>query len=309
MTSRILLGPQSPVANLRQAIDTIDAKGPVVVITAGWRDSEGEIEEIRENVGRPVEDLMLYQRAEEVFSCEPDLRALKRERQDKLKELQRLYRMRLSPTIAAARKLMRASAEPELLRLEQRAAIAQLRALDRHHLRRIESIHQDFNKRRASIEAPGALIQREVVHRQVAEAGLVLIAGGHVAVLLNRIRLFRLGEWLAQKPVIAWSAGAMALTGRIVLFHHNAPQGKSDAELLDAGLDIVRKRVLLPHARTRLDWNNRTRMALFSRRFSPASCCTLDNGSMIHLRNDRVIAAQASSVVTRAGRKKSLVAQ
>jgi hypothetical protein len=39
---------------------------------------------------------------------------LKRERQDKLKELQRLYRIRLSPTIAAVRKLMRASAETTL---------------------------------------------------------------------------------------------------------------------------------------------------------------------------------------------------
>ncbi len=67
----------------------------------------------------------------------------------------------------------------------------------------------------------------------------MLIAGGHVAVLLNRMRLFRLGEELAKKPLIAWSAGAMALSERIVLFHHHAPQGRRDAELLDAGLGIV----------------------------------------------------------------------
>jgi peptidase E len=171
------------------------------------------------------------------------------------------------------------------------------------------AIHREFDLRRAGIHIPLATAQRDALHRQVEQAGLVLIAGGHVAVLLNRIRLFRLGELLAQKPVIAWSAGAMALSDRIVLFHQKAPQGKSDAEVLDAGLGIVRQRVLLPHARTRLDWNNRKRLALFCRRFAPASCCTLDNGSMIRLQDNRVVSATGSSVLTRTGRSKVLAKQ
>ncbi len=306
MAMQILLGPQSPVANLRQALETINSAGPVVVITAGWRDSEGEIDELRDSAGCDVKDLMLYQRAEQVFAHEPRLRELQRERQDKLTELQRLYRIRLAPTIAAASKLMRTRAEAELLRLEQRAAITQLRALDAHHLRRIRAIHQNFNRRRAGLDIPRATAQRIEVHELVEKAGLVLIAGGHVAVLLNRIRLFGLDQLLAQKPVIAWSAGAMALSERIVLFHHLAPQGRRDAELLDTGLGIVRQRVLLPHASTRLDWHNLHRMALFSRRFSPAVCCTLDNGSMIQLDNEQVIASNGSFIVSRTGHKKVL---
>lgn len=307
MVMQILLGPQSPAPNLRQAIDTINTDGPIVVITAGWRDSEGEIDELQEITGHPLENLMLYQRAEEVFASEPALHELHRERQKKLTELQRLYRIRLTPTIAAARKLMKIRAEAELLHLEQRAAISQLRALDSHHLRRIRGIHQTFNLRRAELEVPRALVQREKVHQLVEKAGMVLIAGGHVAVLLNRIRLFGLDHLLAHKPVIAWSAGAMAMTERIVLFHHAAPQGRRDSELLDAGLGIVRRRVLLPHAGTRLDWRNHRRMALFSRRFSPAACCTLDNGSMIHIDNEQLIASKASSIVTRTGRKRALI--
>ena len=306
MVMQILLGPQDLLPNLKQAIDTIDPDGPVVCITAGWRDSEGEIEELQDIAGRPVEDLELYQRAESVFAKEPALRELHRERQDKLRELQRLYRIRLVPTVTAARKLMRTRADAELLRLEQRAAITQLRALDSHHLRRIQAIHQTFNQRRAELDLPQALIQREEVHRVMEKAALVLIAGGHVAVLLNRIRLFGADRLLAQKPVIAWSAGAMAMSDRIVLFHHTAPQGVRDAELLDAGLGIVRRRVLLPHAASRLNWRNRSKMALFSRRFSPAVCCTLDNGSMIHIENDRVIAARGSSIVMRTGKKRTL---
>ncbi len=196
--------------------------------------------------------------------------------------------------------------DPDLLLLEQRAAIAQLRALDRHHLRHIMVLHRDFDRRRASLQIPKAIAQREAVHRLVEKAGLVLIAGGHVAVLLNRIRLFRLGELLTQKPVIAWSAGAMAMSDRIVLFHQKAPQGKSDAEVLDVGLGIVRQRVLLPNARTRLDFGNRTRLALFSRRFAPAHCCTLDNGSMITLEDNQVLQASRTSVLTGTGRKKAL---
>lgn len=306
MTTQILLGPQSPVPNLRQAIEIIKPDAPVVAITAGWRDSEGEIDELRDVAACPVEDLMLYHRAEEVFAHEPVLHGLQRERQEKLAELQRLYQIRLTPTVAAARKLLRARAEPELLRLEQRAAISQLRALDSHHLKRIRAIHQNFNRRRAGLDIPRATEQREQVQQLVAQAGLVLIAGGHVAVLLNRIRLFGLENLLAAKPLIAWSAGAMALSERIVLFHHAAPQGKHDAELLDAGLGIVRRRVLLPHASTRLDWHNRRRMALFSRRFSPAVCCTLDNGTMIQLNDERVVVASGSYVVMRTGRKKAL---
>jgi peptidase E len=307
MPVQLLLGPQSPTPNLRSAIDSLPPfDGPIVAITAGWRDSEGETDDLQAEVGRPVDNLMIYHRAEQVFEQEPALRELKRERQDKLLELQRLYRIRLSPTLTAARKLMRETDEADLLRVEQRAAINQLRSLDRHHLRRIQSIHREFDRRRAELDLPLATAERDAVRRQLAGAGLVLIAGGHVAVLLNRIRLFRLGDLLAEKNLVAWSAGAMALSERIVLFHHHAPQGRRDAELLDAGLGIVRKRVMLPHAQTRLDWSNQRRMALFARRFSPARCCTLDNGSLIRLEDGQVTEAIKSLVVKKSGRRKAL---
>jgi len=301
-----MLGPQAPESNLSAAIAALGAGGPIAAITAGWRDSEGEIEDLQTAIGCPVEDLMIYHRAEKVFADEPELHRLQRQRQDKLVELQRLYRIRLTAAMNSARKLMRADADPDLLRLEQRAAISQVRALDRHHVRRIAAIHQQFDVRRAALDVPAASRQRDRVQQLVADAGLVLIAGGHVAVLLNRIRLFRLRELLAQKPVIAWSAGAMVLCERIVLFHDDAPQGKRNAEVLDEGLAIVRNHIPLPHAKSRLDWSNRTRMALFGRRFAPARCCTLDNGSIVRLENSRVVSAAGSSVITRTGRKKAL---
>ncbi len=309
MAVQIMLGPQSPRANLKNAIDSLSFNGPVVTITAGWRDFEAETDELQAEIGIPIEDLNLYHQAENIFALEPELHALQRERQDQLLELQRLYRIRLTPTMAAARKLLREKGEPDLLRLEQRAAISQVRALDRHHVRRISSIHQDFDTRRAELFIPRAATLRQTIQRKVADSALVLIAGGHVAVLINRIRLFRLAEVLAQKPIIAWSAGAMVLGERIVLFHDDAPQGKRDAEVLDTGLGIVKNVIPLPHAKSRLDWSSRTRMALFSRRFAPAVCCTLDNGSMIQIESNRITSASRSSVMMRTGWKKPVKAQ
>ncbi len=309
MSLQLLLGPQTPRPNLAATIDTIDFDGPIVSITAGWRDSEGEVEEIEGDIGRPIEDLGLYHRAEKILAREHDFRELHRSRQDRLQELQKLYRLRLEPALSAARQLLRSEGDPELLRFEQRAAISQIRALDRHHLRRIDSIHCEFDARRREMEIPAATAEREAVWEQVRQAGLVLIAGGHVAVLLNRIRLFRLGELLHDKPIVAWSAGAMVLGERIVLFHDNAPQGKRSAEVLDAGLGVVKQLIPLPHAKTRLDWSRHTRMALFARRFAPSRCFTLDFGSLVRLEDDRVTAVAGSEVMTRAGNRKSLVAR
>ncbi|MFT5111527.1 MAG: hypothetical protein ACI8P9_000847 [Parasphingorhabdus sp.] len=309
MAYQIMLGPQSPRANLKDAIDSLLIDGPIVSITAGWRDSEAEIDELQAVIGSPVEDLNLYHLAEELFSREPELLVLHRKRQDKLLELQRLYRIRLTPAMLAARELMRDKAESEFLRLEQSAAISQVQALDRHHLRRISAIHQEFDRRRAALLIPGAARLVQTLQQKLAKSGLVLIAGGHVAVLINRIRLFRLGEMLAQKPIIAWSAGAMVLGLRIVLFHDDAPQGKRDAEVLDTGLGIVRNVIPLPQAKSRLDWSSGNRMALFSRRFAPAKCCTLDNDSRIDWQDNRMTFASQSSVITRSGMKKPLVAK
>lgn len=309
MPVQLLLGPQSPHPNLAKAFDSIEYEGPIVTISAGWRDSEGELEEMEADLGCKVNDLGLYHRTEAIFRHEPGLLELHRARQEKLKALQKLYRIRLKCSISGVRQLLGAEGDAELLRHEQRAAMTQLRNLDRHHLRRIAAIHQDFDLKRQSLELPFATAHREEVQESVRNAGVVLITGGHVAVLLNRIRLFRLSALLADKPIVAWSAGAMILGQRIVLFHDNAPQGQRDAEVMDAGLGIVPKLIPLPHAKTRLDWTSRSRMALFSRRFAPSRCCTLDKGSIIRIENERITAAVESSVMTRSGKKKSLVAK
>jgi hypothetical protein len=109
-----------------------------------------------------------------------------------------------------------------------------------------------------------------------------VVAGGHVGVLADVLHLFNVAAALnGGAPVIAWSAGAMALTDRIVLFHDRAPQGPGQPEVYGSGLSLVRDVVLLPHAKARLLLDDAPRLAVLARRFAPARCVPLEAGNRI----------------------------
>ena len=122
----------------------------------------------------------------------------------------------------------------------------------------------------------GALRQR------LTGVSALLVAGGHVAVLINRLRLIGGAAAFADLPIIAWSAGAMALGEAIVLFHDSPPQGAANAEVFEAGLGLVHGVVPLPHAQARLRLHDSTRVTLLARRFAPSACLTLDAGACLH---------------------------
>ena len=237
---RILLGPQNPVANLPAAVESLElGSGRIAIISAGWQEGERDVDAVSEAIGRSLTNLELYRRAETVFGHDPALHEQYRERQHQLKAQQRLYRLRLKQLSLAARQV--GAIEPggdisrDMLRAEQRHAIAQLRALDRHHLHRTELIQADFWGSLAPSSKAIIEEHRRELRSELEGCSLVLITGGNVVVLLNRLRLFGVSELLAEQPVVAWSAGAMALAERVVLFHDRTPQGRRDAEVLGAG--------------------------------------------------------------------------
>ena len=80
---------------------------------------------------------------------------------------------------------------------------------------------------------------RADVARLLGDAAAVVVAGGHVGVLADALHLFNVAASL-RSPVIAWSAGAMALTDRIVLFNDRAPQGPGHPEVYGSGLSVLR---------------------------------------------------------------------
>ena len=119
----------------------------------------------------------------------------------------------------------------------------------------------------------------------LAGAAAVVVAGGHVGVLADALHLFNIAASL-RSPVIAWSAGAMALTDRIVLFNDRAPQGPGHPEVYCSGLSVLRNVVALPHASARLRLRDAPRRAVFARRFTPARCVLLENRTRVDTGSD-----------------------
>jgi hypothetical protein len=276
-----LLGPQRTQRSVASAVAALGVDGPLCVITAGWQEREGEVDELAGDVARPVVDLALYRRTEELFKRDPGLFDAHRERQTWLRELQRVYRIRLGHALDAARDVLRDDGDAIVLKHERRAAVAALRTLDRYHVKRIRGAREESTREHPLSERPAVAAERAELASIIASSAAVLIAGGHVAILINRMRILDLGPLIATRPIIAWSAGAMALTERIVLFHDSPPQGSADPEVLDEGLGFVRNVVALPHASQRLQLQDRMGVALFARRFSPAVCLTFDPGTRL----------------------------
>ncbi len=292
MPRRLLLGPQRPVRNLGEAVDAAGfADAPMAVISAGWQEAEGDTNDVHELVRRPLEDLRLYGRAEAVFAADPALHAAYRRRQDRLQELQRLYQLRLKQLMVAARLTLRASGESDLVAAELRHAISQLRALDRHHLNRVQSIHAEFESAYSRHSSELLAGHAAEIERQLAGCRSVLITGGNVVVLLNRLRLFGVHRMLGRHDLVAWSAGAMALSDLIVLFHDRSAQGRRDPEVLAPGCSVLPGYVFLPNAKRRLRTRDEVRVDLFSRRFSPGVCVTLDSGADLLFDDNRLVRA------------------
>lgn len=282
MTIAVLLGPQRHDPTLRQELSRYGIPGPVATITAGWQEREAEDEELQEHLGVASVNLRLHARSDDVYQRDPDLFAAHRAKQDSLRQLQALYRRRLAHALAAARELNQVDAPSELIEAERDAAILALRLVDKQHLARTRRIQREFEETIRPAARPAIEHHYRELRSILDECYALLIAGGHVASLLNRIRLFQLGPLLSSLrrplPVFAWSAGAMAITERVVLFHDSPPQGPGNAEVMGEGLGLVRRIVVLPHATHRLRLEDESRVSLFARRFKPDRCFTLDQG-------------------------------
>jgi hypothetical protein len=291
----ILLGPQRR-PTVDAVVRSLGLDGPVATITAGWQEREADDGELSRRLDGRDTALELYQRWLDVQDRDPVYAAGERTLQGVLAELQDTYLLRLDYALQAVYALARrADSRPGAQALA--AAVAAVRELDRTHLRQVNGVRGEFFERLPPHDRPIIAEHRAAVARLISESAAVVVAGGHVNVLAYVLHLFNVAAALnsaapeppaspaaspvAGRPVIAWSAGAMALTDRIVLFHDRAPQGPGHPEVYGTGLSVLRDVVLLPHARTRLLLDNPPRMAVFARRFDPARCVLLDNGTRI----------------------------
>lgn len=304
----VCLGPQRRDPTLRKTLDSMGIRGKVAGVTAGWEERETEDQEMSEHLDHRLINLQVYGRVEKIFEQDAELFRAMRERHDRMRSLQDLYRFQLTHQLEAARDLLARKGDASLLDPEREHAIAAVRALDEHHLRRIEEVHAEFRARFKPAERDAVIRQRDEIAEVLAECDALCVAGGHVAILLNRMRLLRVADAFSHGPLLAWSAGAMALSERIILFHDNPPQGQGNAEILEKGLGVCPNLVPLPHAKHRLRLKDKARVALFAKRFGPAQCIVLDATTRIDWNGDQWFAHPGTRKLDAAGQVDALVA-
>lgn len=270
-----VLGPQrrptlEPVAR---------AYGPDVrfaTVTAGWQEREADDAELDGLLGNRSVNLGLHGRWQDVLDRDSELATAEVNHRAVLDELQELYAIRLDHAVKAVEAVQRSSGRPRTRAAALADAEAALRLLDEQHLRRVATAQADFDAAWRPTGRAAVAAHRAEVAALLAGAGALVVAGGHVGVLLRLLTVF--GVTAAPPPaLIAWSAGAMAMTERVVLF------GPGPAEVYGAGLNLLPGVVLFPHARRRLPVDDPVRLGLLARRFAPARCVVLDDGVRLEL--------------------------
>ncbi|WP_256838867.1 hypothetical protein [Ornithinimicrobium faecis] len=279
-----LLGPQRRprVDSVLRSLQLHGARA--AIINAGWREREPEDELLVSlNAGNAV-NLRLWHRMQEVWDADPEFAAADRQRRMLLEEMQDLYVVALDHVIDALRTMRNRVPRSQSV---QAAALGDaeqiMREIDQRHLERVNQVHADFWERWPPHERRAVQLLRDLVSSELADAEVILVPGGHVGVLVGAMHLFNIAPQL-RVPIVAWGAGAMALTDRVVLFHDRAVHGPSVSEVFTSGLGLVKDTVAFPGARERLDLSNPQRMGVLARRFAPSQCLLLNDRARVDIR-------------------------
>lgn len=277
-----LLGPQRR-PTLRSAVRARGFEGPYATVTAGWRDREPDDAELDALLDGRSTNLRLHARWLDVLERDPEYAVAEVEHHAVLDELQALYVVQLASAVETVHVLARRVVDrPRAATAALADAEDVLRVVDQHHLDRVRDAHGDFWAAWRPEERDALAGHREELQQVLRGCPVLVVAGGHVGVLVRLLHLFHLGPSVPP-DVVAWSAGAMALTERVVLFHDRAAQGPASDQVYDDGLGVLRSVVLLPHARRRLRVDDPLRMQVMARRFAPARCVVLDDGVRVDL--------------------------
>ena len=274
-----LLGPQRTPA-VGAVARSLPAEGPIATVTAGWQEREPDDAELDRQLGSRSVNLSLYGRWLDVQERDPAFAAADRRLRQVLDEAQETYLLRLHHALAAVSALQRRGGNEQLRTEAVDEAVAAVRELDARHLDRVGDVRTEFHRAWPPQDRAVIAEHRAAVAGLLGRAVGLVLTGGHVGVLLDTLLLFDVAA-AVHFPVVAWSAGAMALTDRIVLFHDRSPQGWGHPEVYADGLGLVRGVVPLPHARSRLRLDDAARMAVFARRFAPSRCVLLETGTRV----------------------------
>ena len=273
---RALLGPQFHEPTVGAVLEELGVTGKVATITAGWQELEGEDDALMRQLDGRGLPLLLHGRAERVWAADPELMDAHRAMQADLRTLRSLYNVRLEPAAQAWFRLLESEAPERILEAERDSAVEAIQRLDAHLLRRVSELRADFERRMRPLERDAVAKERGELAELLSRVTTVVIEGGHVAVLLNRIALFGLRALLAEKTLIGCAGGAMALCSRLVLYNDAPAVGKGHSEVALPGLGLAPGVVALPDASARLRIDDPERMQRLALRLAPERCVVLD---------------------------------
>lgn len=281
-----LLGPQRFSTTAGQVAAALAPEGRIATITAGWREREAEDAELHEVLQERTYNLRLYTRLRDVIDKDEAFALAARAYNEAVDELVAVYSTRIQRTLDTVYAVERRHVRAEIADAALEDGVRSLQAIDDWYLRTLDELTAEMDDPRRESEL--VAYHRTTVRGILAESAGVAITGGHVGVLLRALRLF-VGQLPAHLPTIAWSAGAMVLTDRVVLYNDRGPLGFHGAEVWAGGLGRVPGVLALPHARRRIRVDDPMTVQVFVRRFAPAACLLLDDGARVVVGADGAI--------------------
>ena len=282
----VVLGPQPGRISLGPGLEALDLPpGPVAAITVGWRETEPVLREVErelERLGRKAAPLHIGERVGRAFASDAELAKAHRVLQDGLLAEERLYGVHLRRAVETAHEVAQLTFGEKYRVPYAEEAWRAILAADRFHVECHAVLWQEFREAVRLHERPALRKEKEEVERLLAGSASVVLTGGHVAVIRNRLLLLGLGDALARLPILAWSAGAMVLTPRVVLFHDRLPGGSARPEVLGDGFSVLPGLALFPDAGMRLDLEDRQSLGELSGRVKPDRAVLLDSEDVLH---------------------------
>jgi hypothetical protein len=281
MTSTVLLGPVGDGTRVVEELAALGIDGPIAVVTAGWEEAERNDAHLDRVLGGGTRNLGLFGRRLDILESDPEYAEEMRRVRTLLTQLREVYLVQLRHALRGIQAVRQHDAGARRLSgVQLDEAIETVRALDERHAARLEAVLGEFYLAYPPHERPAIAAHRDAVAAAVDQCAAVVIAGGHVGVLTDCLHVCNVGATLGERPVVAWSSGAMAIAERVMVVDDHDLGGRPD-EVLGPGIGVVRGVVPLPAAAGRLRIDDRNHLALLARRLAPRACVLLDEGDRV----------------------------
>jgi hypothetical protein len=297
----ILLGPQRFTTTVGPTVRSLELEGQIAMINAGWEERESDDDELGGHLdGRGV-NLRLHHRMMDVLAKDEHFAAAALAFRDRQDELRAFYGIRLQSAIDAVRAVHHRTSIHGVGPVAEQDAIEAVREVDRWYAAELAELYRGVTATAPRVESSTIGWHMGEIQAILDDCAGVVIAGGNVRTLLRAMRVFDV-TIPPDLPVVAWSAGAMALTDTVVLFHDFTPHGVTAAELHDTGTGRIPGVIALPHAKRRLLLEDHQRMAVLARRFPDHRLTLLDDGAVVRFPNGATDLPAGARVIDLAGR-------